>query len=542
MIKNTNYILLFLLFLLLMLYFYCYKKLELKNIIVYSLIFTVFLKVFSEYNILNKNKIECFESNNNPNKKNDNKNSKKNDTITENSNLEKGQMKYKNKGKREKSKNNNLQKESNIQFVKKNKKTQSELSTQKLNKVTPSKKKNKLIDLQNEIDNVIKEILINRYKFYNKEISIKPSEFEKRKKILEGKLVILQQLNNEEQQLNNIEEKKKKIDKYKPETKQTTLIDTQGETIDNANYSSKNTVDLTKVINTYSKKTDISKHFTFLDSLFKDKENTSKDKGKNTENKIIEGFTSSTQKCNDVQFYNNNDKYCFITKGKKNCYHQEFDFGINKKLDSSFISILNYINRQKKPLQCVDNNTIIEYLKKWNLFEYDKNGYYLERYRKMFSIFISSDLISEKNKKIFVMQIKVIDKMINIRFNELNNNEEDTGTDDDNEEDIGTDDGNEEDTVTDNDNEEEKPTYKNNEINRYYPNNINQTKKAGYQSPVQLSKKLDNSVFNRVISAPYYENRFEKNEECKKCKKCPDLPNMDQYIKKTEIPCWGCKI
>ena len=156
----------------------------------------------------------------------------------------------------------------------------------------------------------------------------------------------------------------------------------------------------------------------------------------------------------------------------------------------------------------------------------------------MFSIFISSDLISEKNKKIFVMQIKVIDKMINIRFNELNDNEEDTGTD--NEEDTGTD--NEEDTGTDNDNEEEKTTYKNNEINRYYPNNINQTKNAGYQTPVQLSKKLDNSVFNRVISAPYYENRFEKNEECKKCKKCPDLPNMGQYIKKNEIPCWGCKL
>ena len=536
-----------------MLYFYYNKNINLKGIFVYTLVFTVFLKLFSEYNILKINEIEKFENNiDNTDEKNNNLGSENNDIISKNSKIKKEQLKDKgsshsgfmdtlskmdgnNKDKKEEPKNNNSQKKSNIQFVKNNIKKKKELSTQKLNKVIPLKK-NKLIDLQNEIDNIIKEILLNRYKFYNKEIPIKPSEFKKRKKILEGKLVILQQLNNEEQQLNNIEKKKNKNDKYNPETKQTTLIDTQGETIDNANYSSKNTIDLTKVINTYSKKSDISKHFTFLSSLFEDKENTSADKDK--DNKTIEGFTSSPLKCNDVQFYNKNDKYCFISNGKKNCYHQEFDFGINKKLDSSFISILNYINRQKKPLQCVDNNTIIEYLKKWNLFKYDKNGYYLERYRKMFSIFISSDLISEKNKKIFVMQIKVIDKMINIRFNELNDNEEDTGTD--NEEDTGTD--NEEDTGTDNDNEEEKTTYKNNEINRYYPNNINQTKNAGYQTPVQLSKKLDNSVFNRVISAPYYENRFEKNEECKKCKKCPDLPNMGQYIKKNEIPCWGCKL
>jgi hypothetical protein len=145
MIKNTNYILLFLL---VMLYFYYTKNIKLKSIIVYTLVFTVFLKVFSEYNILKINKIENFENNIDDDEKNDNLDSKNNDTISK-----KGQLNSKdkvsstsifnytmskidgyNKDKKEEPKNNNSQKKSNIQFVKNNIKKKKELSTQKLNK------------------------------------------------------------------------------------------------------------------------------------------------------------------------------------------------------------------------------------------------------------------------------------------------------------------------------------------------------------------------------------------------------------------------
>ena len=80
MIKNTNYILLFL-FLLAMIYFYYNNILELKNIIVYSLVFTVFIKVLSKYNnITNVNKIEEFGDNYIPNEKE--KEMKKNSCIS----------------------------------------------------------------------------------------------------------------------------------------------------------------------------------------------------------------------------------------------------------------------------------------------------------------------------------------------------------------------------------------------------------------------------------------------------------------------------
>jgi len=508
MIKNIKYVLLFLFCALVIIYLY-------------------------NCDIFNLKKIENFQSINTKDKKH----SKSTDFLNEN--MPSGSNTSKIVDNLSKQSGDNL----NIPITKKSEKEMkpSKFVSKNSNSINKKQKENNekdLTQIQNEIDDVIKELLLNRYKFYNKKIKITSSEFKKRKDILETKLKILQNLNKDEKDLNSIINKKKEILKYKPEKKQVALIDTQGEVIGNSSYTSEDSKDISELIQAYSKKKNIMKYFTFIDSL-----DNGKKSNINKNNKLIEGFTNP-QKCSPVQFYSNDNKYCFISKNKKNCFNQKLDFGINKKLDSSFISILNYINQQKDPIMCINNKIIIEYLKKWGLFEGDNGGYYLERYKKMFILFIGSNSVSESNQEIFGLQIKIINKMINLRYeNEKIEDQQEKPVE-----------------YTKNKNGEMMNKIQGfgntilNKFGKHLKNVKFHQHKEGeyslsykhpennYSEPKGPYNKLDNGVFNRVVSAPYYESRFDNEKKCEKPKKCPELPNMGEYIKKTEIPCWGCKL
>jgi len=62
--------------------------------------------------------------------------------------------------------------------------------------------------------------------------------------------------------------------------------------------------------------------------------------------------------------------------------------------------------------------------------------------------------------------------------------------------------------------------------NTYPEDSVNNTDNTGF------NRNTDNEIFNRTLYN--YSTDTDKS--------CPPQPDMSQYIKKSEIPCWGCNI
>lgn len=529
MIQTYKYIMFTIIFGLFAFLLYTNKNLSIKKIIIYSLVFSIFLKITDSYliNNVSYSNMEKFQSeinmninNNKPKDKEEiieekiveviykdlKKDNKKNNynfskpslyeyTMERNDNIIYSDSENKNE-----EKNNN----GNILFVKKSQQRPKDLSTQQLNKKKKEKKEiNKNLEI--EIEKIKKKILKNRYNFYKKKSKMNHSDFIKNKEKLNTKLQLLYKM---KKSTNNDIEKNEQNNKY---------INISKTNNKNLNKNDNN-IDIVKIVNNISKKKTVSKLFNSL------KKNNDTDHYQNSK----ENFTNY-QRCENVKFKKYNEKYCFIIDNDINCFKEKFIFGINQDLDSAFASIINYLNTQKNPLKCLKKKSIINNLKKWNLFSFDENGYYLERYKRMFSILISSGESSKFVMKKLKFQLEIIDRMIQIRY-QINYQDSLIESDDDSEKD----------TL--------EQQYENRENlynrNSNFNNNIDGLQNSGINNHSYIKKKtkeLDNTTFNRVLSAPNYYNRFER-KNCKECKKCPELPNMNEYIKKSKIPCWGCNL
>merc|ERR1711907_202792 len=175
-----------------------------------------------------------------------------------------------------------------------------------------------------------------------------------------------------------------------------------GETKKNENELNNNHKNILELVNDISIEQKIINSFNKLNNK------------ENIENK--KEYFTNFKECDNVEFKKYKHKFCYIKDENFYCFNNKFVFGINQKLDSAISSLLDYLNKQSDPINCLEKRSIILKLKKWDLFNSDEKGFYLERYKKMFSILISSGNLSKDTVSKLKLQVKIINKMIEIRF------------------------------------------------------------------------------------------------------------------------------
>lgn len=71
----------------------------------------------------------------------------------------------------------------------------------------------------------------------------------------------------------------------------------------------------------------------------------------------------------------------------------------------------------------------------------------------------------------------------------------------------------------------------------------NDDMKNGDMQNDDMQNGINKKIFNKIKNSRYMIYDFKKSKYFNDLSEiCPKIPNMNKYIKKTKIPCWGCNL